>query len=267
MAKFSNGILGPFSGRVGTVVGYTWNGKCCMRAYNPAMRNPRTAAQTAHRTLFKQEVQLAAQMHWVLDITMREQARAEGMTNRNLFVRANQHAFSLEDGQLKVDYSQLVLSMGDVPGVTVEETSWTSDNVLTVRFERGMGNGFHRVYLYVYVPDLATEDNYPKGFLAAPVYRRDKRVTVALPDAYAGHTAQLFLMVQDDDGRWSETVYAGSLPLTEVEEEVSGIIGNQNDTLSASNAITDATAALLEEEKRELAPTADADRPRKGDKG
>ena len=48
MAKFSQGILGPFQGKVGTVVGYMWNGKCCMRAYNRTIKNPRTPEQVAH---------------------------------------------------------------------------------------------------------------------------------------------------------------------------------------------------------------------------
>ena len=213
MAKFSQGILGPFQGKVGTVVGYMWNGKCCMRAYNRTIKNPRTPEQVAHRNMFKQEVQLAAEMRWVLNATMRDQARAMGMTCRNLFMKANQHAFSLEEGVLQVDYSQLVLSMGDVPGVEATETSWSADNVLTVKFDRGMGNAYHHVYLYVHVPDLADPDNPAKGFLAAPVHRRDKRISVALPDAFAGHTAQLYLMVQSDDGRWSESEYVGPHPL------------------------------------------------------
>jgi hypothetical protein len=213
MAKFSQGILGPFSGKVGTVVGYMWNGKCCMRAYNRTIKNPRTPEQVAHRNMFKQEVQLAAEMRWVLNTTMRDQAREMGMTCRNLFMKANQHAFGLEEGLLQVDYSRLVLSMGDVPGVEATETSWSADNVLTVKFDRGMGNAYHHVYLYLHVPDLSDPDNPVKGFLAAPVYRRDKRISVALPDAFAGHTAHLYLMVQTDDGHWSETSYAGSLLL------------------------------------------------------
>ena len=45
MAKQQSGILGGYVGKVGTVVGYFWNGKPCMRAYKRQVRNPRTAAQ------------------------------------------------------------------------------------------------------------------------------------------------------------------------------------------------------------------------------
>ena len=49
MAKQSGGYLGGFSGKLGTAVGYMWNGKWCLRAHNPMVRNPRTEAQTEHR--------------------------------------------------------------------------------------------------------------------------------------------------------------------------------------------------------------------------
>ena len=33
MARLTEGILGPFSGKVGTVVGYRWRGVPCVRGY------------------------------------------------------------------------------------------------------------------------------------------------------------------------------------------------------------------------------------------
>ena len=48
MAKQTAGYLGGFSGKLGTAVGYMWNGKWCLRAHNPMVHNPRTEAQTEH---------------------------------------------------------------------------------------------------------------------------------------------------------------------------------------------------------------------------
>ncbi|MBR4505561.1 MAG: hypothetical protein IKP21_02170, partial [Bacteroidales bacterium] len=67
------------------------------------------------------------------------------------------------------------------------------------------GEYYDSVYLYAYCPDM--ED----GFLAAPVYRRTKKITVALPDDYAGHEVHLYGMIVNEEGEWSETVYAGSV--------------------------------------------------------
>ena len=211
MAKQTSGYLGGFSGRLGPAVGYMWNGKWCVRSHQPMVHNPRTEAQVAHRELFKQEVQLAAKMRLAVTTTLTALAREVGMTSYNLFVKANQQAFSAVDGVLRVDYSQLRLSMGDVAPVALTEMERTEDNVLRVRYRKGDGGRYDHVYLYAYVPDLG------RGYLSAPAYRGDKRIAMVLPDAFAGHEAQVYLMVMSRDGRWSDSLYAG--PVCEGERK------------------------------------------------
>ncbi len=213
MAKQSAGYLGGFSGRLGPAIGYMWNGKWCVRSHQPMVRNPRTEAQVAHREMFKQEVQQAAKMRWAVTKTMTALAREAGMTSYNLFVKVNQHAFSAVDGQLQVDYSTLQLSIGDVAPVELTELQRTEDNVLKVKFRRGQGDYFDHVYMYVYVPDLGLE------YLSAPAYRMDRRIALMLPDNYAGHEVQVYLMVASQDGRWSDSLYAGAITEGGVVEE------------------------------------------------
>ncbi len=52
MGKISKGILGGFSGRVGTVVGSRIFTIDVMRSYQPDVRNPRSAGQMAQRNKF-----------------------------------------------------------------------------------------------------------------------------------------------------------------------------------------------------------------------
>ena len=114
MGKQIVGGMGGFTGRVRGFVGYMWNGTWCVRGYSPHIRNPRTEAQQAHRMLFKQEVQLAGRMLPALNLGLRETAREMHMTASNLFVKANQQAFSAVDGELRVDWSRLWVSAGPV---------------------------------------------------------------------------------------------------------------------------------------------------------
>ena len=95
MAKQTAGFMGGFHGRLGPAVGYMWRGQWCVRAYNPAPRNPRTPEQVAHREMFKREVQLASHMSWAINLSFKEVSYNMGMTPYNLFVHLNQHAFSL----------------------------------------------------------------------------------------------------------------------------------------------------------------------------
>ncbi len=273
MAKLPQGIMGPFIGRLGTAVGYVWNGKCVARSYNPHVRNPRTPEQVAHREMFKQEVQLAARMRWAVTRSMTDAARAEGITSYNLFVRENQHAFAWSttagsepaqratEGALQVDYSTLRLSVGDVAPVVAEEATVSEDNVLDVRFSRGTGRGFDEVYLYVYVPELG------KGFLSSSVYRRDKRITLALPDDFAGHELHAWLMVKSDDGRWSESTYVDfnilnpqnilNIPDNQIDPNTQTLLGKRNTPegeLFGGEELAEGVVAVNEEHTHQTPP-------------
>ena len=52
MGTIKKGILGGFSGKVGTVVGASWKGISYMRSLPQKVRNPRTDAQRSQRTKF-----------------------------------------------------------------------------------------------------------------------------------------------------------------------------------------------------------------------
>ena len=258
MAKQTAGFMGGFHGRLGPAVGYMWRGQWCVRAYNPAPRNPRTPEQVAHREMFKREVQLASHMSWAINLSFKEVSYNMGMTPYNLFVHLNQHAFSLVerdqsganqhafslvgrdqsganqpnevvDGIFTVDYRKLILSTGPLQEAVYEAPEWTSDNVLTVKLGRSSGDRHDYVRLYVYCPDLET------GILTAPVYRKAKQISAMLPDRFAGREVHVYGLVYNDDGVWAETTYVGGLPLTE-NGEVDGT-GLKNGELRELNEL------------------------------
>lgn len=216
MAIIENGYLGGFSGRLGTAVGYRWRGKWCLRSWNGHVRNPRTAAQQSHRMMFKQEVQLAGRMNWALRTTFNAISMEHGMTACNYFIASNQHAFSSVDGTLSVEWGALRLSEGPVAPVAFGALQVSERTVLSVEFERNplhiRADNFDKVYLYIYCPSLG------QGYLSAHVYRRERRIAAVLPEAFAGREVQLWGMVQDRNGRWSDTIYIGYGPLVDTEE-------------------------------------------------
>ena len=54
MGKIKQGILGGFKGKVGTVIGSSWNGIAYMRGLAQSVKNPKTAAQTTQRGFFRE---------------------------------------------------------------------------------------------------------------------------------------------------------------------------------------------------------------------
>ena len=218
MARQTDGILGGFNGKVGTVVGYRWKNIWCVRSQSNDVRNPRTEAQQLHRALFKAEVQLAGRMRWALNTGLKLPSDELNMTPMNLFVSANQQAFSEVDGKLKVDYASLRISGGTVAPVALTEVSVDEDNVLEVRFEknplRKTCSMHDNVYFWIYSEELAM------GYLSNPVYRRMQRASVALPDMFGGHELHVYAFAQDNTGRCSETAYAHSGSSSDTQETI-----------------------------------------------
>ena len=256
MAIIRDGYLGGFQGRMGPTVGYQWRGKWVVRTFSSHPRNPRTAAQQEHRMLFKQQVQLAGRLNWVLRETLDLVSMEHGMTPCNYFVMRNQEAFSTittpsplrgtppQEGEtgkaeqtpqslrdsspnlgeqtcLKVEWGRLVLSEGPVAPVAFGAPEVREGTTLVIPFERNplhvRADNYDRVYIYVYCPEIE------RGFFSAPVYRREQRLAVVLPEDFAGREVQVWGMVQDAAGRWSQTLYIGCGPVEDSDTYPSGL--------------------------------------------
>ena len=93
MAKLEQGILGPFRGKVGTVVGYLWRGRHVVRGYRKEINYPNTENQQAERDWFVSMVRFAATARQALLLGLRERAARDQMTEGNAFVKMNKHCF------------------------------------------------------------------------------------------------------------------------------------------------------------------------------
>ena len=124
MAKQRFGINDAYRGTVGTVIGYEWRGRWCLRAKPLRVRNPRTVKQQNNRLLFKQMVRLASSMKMVLRKGLRKRSLEQHMTECNQFVKYNKECFSLDAGRMPavqgeepkmmVDWERLIISEGSV---------------------------------------------------------------------------------------------------------------------------------------------------------
>ena len=130
MAKLEQGILGPFRGKVGTVVGYLWRGRHVVRGYRREINYPNTENQQAERDWFVSMVRFAATARQALLLGLRERAARDQMTEGNAFVKMNKHCFgrthapvaacggatpSSLEGELKCLQSNSSPKLGEVP--------------------------------------------------------------------------------------------------------------------------------------------------------
>ena len=94
MAKIEMGILGGFSGRVGTVVGYRRRGAWFVRAYQPHINDRKSAAQLEQRSRFKAMIQFASPATPVLRVGLKQLAARQQITEGNTFLKINKQHFN-----------------------------------------------------------------------------------------------------------------------------------------------------------------------------
>ena len=249
MAIVTNGITGPFIGRVGPVVGYMWKGMNCMRSYVEHIRYPNTVAQQHERDWFVSMVRFASSARTALKLGMREKAAAAGMTEGNYFVMMNKSHFERADGQVNVDYGGLKIAYGSAADVYFREARFEERETVTVPFEKNSmslrASGDDSVYLYIYAPGLG------KGCLSAPAPRRSKSVSVKLPELWAGQEVHLYGFVVDKEGRPSVSTYIGVGRVNHYEERGRYIPLNKNwkDFVDIANEVNAETAPVAEDSR------------------
>jgi hypothetical protein len=106
MGKIKQGILGGFKGKVGTVIGASWNGISYMKGRPLSVRNPRTEAQVQQRNFFKELQGLVSQLSDEQLISLFPSVN-RGMTRRNMFTRQLAAAAAVVDDVKTVDLSTL----------------------------------------------------------------------------------------------------------------------------------------------------------------
>ena len=122
MGKIKQGILGGFKGKVGTVIGSSWNGIAYMKGLPQSQKDPKTAAQIAHRAFFSEVQDLVSQLTYEQLVFLFPNS-AKGMSRRNALVQQLAAAKVVEEGAMHVDLASLGTignaPMAELPDITV----------------------------------------------------------------------------------------------------------------------------------------------------
>ena len=142
MGKIKQGILGGFKGKVGTVIGASWNGISYMRGLAQSVKNPKTAGQLTQRGFFREVLDIAGQLSKEQLAFMFPNTPSK-MTRQNALVKQLAE-FAAIDGDVKsVDLGN-INSLGnaataDLPDVTItaagENLTISWDGTTTERAE------------------------------------------------------------------------------------------------------------------------------------
>ena len=86
MGKIKQGILGGFKGKVGTVIGSSWNGIAYMKGQPQSVKDAKSAAQIAQRDFFREVQDLVGQLT-AEQLAFLFPSSPSGMTRRNAIVQ------------------------------------------------------------------------------------------------------------------------------------------------------------------------------------
>ena len=138
MGKIKQGILGGFKGKVGTVIGSSWNGIPYMRGLPQSQKDPKTAAQIAQRDFFREVQDLVGQLSYEQLVFLFPES-VQGMSRRNLLVKQLSNDPLVAEGSKHADLADIT-SLGnaptaDLPDVSIVASrsavtiSWNADTV------------------------------------------------------------------------------------------------------------------------------------------
>lgn len=206
MAKLKLGIFGPISGKLGPLVGGTWNGIPYVRQSPKSTSTLRSEAQLAnqHKMVFINQV--LQPFHAYISIGF--QHLAIGKTAISAAYSANyQRAVSGVYPDLVVDYSQLKLSSGKLPGLINPVVSLDED-ILRLTWEKANGNkGSYndQLMLVLYAPGV----NIADGFVGTAL-RRDLHCSFQFNPKMRGLPLEVYVALTSmDRKRISDSMYLG----------------------------------------------------------
>lgn len=215
MAKFNKGILGGFSGKIGNVVGGSWNGIDYMRSKPNNVKDPKTEAQLSQRQKFAMIAAFLKKIKPV--ITAGYKPHNNQMTPTNSAMSFNiKNAVSGMYPDHEIDFSSVRVTNGDL--IPAEDAGAESTAPAEVSFSwsdnSGVGSAAadDQALLLVYNTD---KDRAIYVVGDGPT-RDEESYTLTLPAGYEGDTVEAYLAFVSADGEEaSDSEYLGSVTITE----------------------------------------------------
>jgi len=212
MGTISKGILGGFSGKVGTVVGANWKGISYMRSKAEGRRTTFTQAQLDQQAKFTTAMKFLLTMNGLLEVGFRNYAvKMTGINSALSYTLKN--AITGSYPSYSVDYSNVLVSRGDLPNGGSPTAAATAGNKVTFNWADNSGSGKagpkDPAILAVYCP----QKNQCIFTTAGP----DRSTGTGTIDvgAFAGLAVQTYIGFLSFDGKdVASSIFTGQLTVT-----------------------------------------------------
>ena len=208
MGKILKGILGPFAGTVGTVVGGRWKGIDYMRS-KPIPSKSNTDKQKAQRAKFSLVSRFLTVMKELIKTSFRDVTGK--MTPRNSALGYMlDHAVTGDYPNIAIDYSHVLVTQGSLHNVEIVAANSTAPGKIRFQWTNNSGDGNAKATDATILVAYCPEKNrciFNKG---AGIREQGVAELETLP--FSGKTVQTWIAFVTEDGKdVASSVYTGEL--------------------------------------------------------
>lgn len=175
-------------GKAGNLVGYAIYGKQAFRAWQPVVRNPKTAAQKLQRAKIGLLTSLLQIFKPAVRMGLLDEARQRGCSAVNFFTHKNyRNVTGAAADDVTIDPSKIVIAQGALTGVVFSSSIGTSTpgtitfSVTDIQAGVGDASSEDSIYCFIYCPDAKA------GIISAAAKRTDgATLSIRYPTSWSG---------------------------------------------------------------------------------
>lgn len=207
MATYKKGILGVFSGKVGTVIGSNWKGIHYMRSLPKASGKAATPLQQDQRIKFALVTGFLKPIKQIANIGYQSVSGNLSPFNAIVSYHLN-NAVTGTSPDFTIDYPKVVFSRGELPGASSPQLNAVAGNSIAINWqdnsEANLASGNDKAVLLVY------NGNKGEFIIDDFAVREDAQQTLDLSTSYVGDTVKVWMAFFAADGKLASTsIYLG----------------------------------------------------------
>ena len=211
MGTIKQGVLGGFSGKVGTVVGASWKGTAYMRGIATHTKNPRTPKQIEQRTKMEFARNFLQQAQEFLNVGLKDVAKHQSPLNYAVSQMVR-NAILGDYPDYAPDYTKLVWSHGLLTPPVVE-TVYANDDALDFLWVDNSDQGNAKADDISMVV-VCNEEKKEIAYFMNGYTRSIQSTHCELPESWVDDHVHIYITMRSADGKLiSNSHYCGEFIL------------------------------------------------------
>ena len=213
MGSYNKGILGPFRGKVGTVIGYSWRGKDIMRGLPKETTIAATAAQLEQRAKFGTVIKFLTPIKEVVGTYFGKEQKTKSPFNLATSYHLTEALIPGLNDQWEMDLPKVLISQGELRGLDAPSLEETGENAIRLNWRDNSNQGNASV-TDVLIAVVFCEELFEFSIFNPAATREELSTVLEMPGYMVGSTAHVWATFITENGKLAAvSSYAGSVVL------------------------------------------------------